>query len=52
MADAAILCPSFYQADVVKHPTPIERWLTRLRRAVIGRLQARREARRLVFADG
>ena len=49
VADAAILCPSFYQADVVTHPTSTERWLTRLRRAVIGRLQARRQARRLSF---
>ena len=49
VADAAVLCPSFYQADVVTNPTRAEARLTRLRRAVIGGLQRRREARRLVF---
>ena len=49
VADAAVLCPSFYQADVVTNPSRTEKRLSRLRRAVIGRLQRRRERRRLVF---
>ncbi len=51
VADAAILCPSFYQADRVHNPGRSERALHRLRRAVIGALQRRRAARRLHPAD-
>ena len=47
VADAAILCPSFYRADVVHNPTKAEAWLDRVRRRWIGWLQARRSARRL-----
>ena len=49
VADAAILCPSFYRADVVHNPGPWERRLAALRARVIGWLQARRAARRLMF---
>ena len=45
VADAAVLCPSFYRADLVHNPNVVERGLDRLRRRVIGWLQARREAR-------
>ena len=52
VADAAVLCPSFYQADVVSNPTGWDRLSARLRSRVIGFLQARRERRRLVFGAG
>ena len=45
VADAAVLCPSFYRADLVHNPGPLERGLDRLRRSVIGWLQGRRAAR-------
>ncbi len=41
VADAAVLCPSFYRADIVQNPRPWDRWLAALRSAVIARLQAR-----------
>ena len=44
VAHAAVLCPSFYRAQIVSNPTRWERLRDRLRGAVIGRLQ-RREAR-------
>ena len=49
MADAAVLCPSFYRADVVHNPGAGEVKRARLRDRVIGWLQARRAARRLSF---
>ncbi|MQT12541.1 indolepyruvate ferredoxin oxidoreductase subunit alpha [Segnochrobactrum spirostomi] len=49
VAEAAVLCPSFYRADVVLNPTRTDRVLARVRAAVIGFLQRRREARRVVF---
>ncbi|WIM09611.1 indolepyruvate ferredoxin oxidoreductase subunit alpha [Enhydrobacter sp.] len=36
VADAAVLCPSFYRADIVQNPTWWNRTLWRLRSAVIG----------------
>lgn len=47
VADAAILCPSFYRADVVNNPGGLERWWAGLRGRLIGWLQARRAARRV-----
>jgi indolepyruvate ferredoxin oxidoreductase alpha subunit len=49
VADAAVLCPSFYRADVVHNPGVWETRLAALRARVIGWLQARRSARRLTF---
>ena len=49
VADAAILCPSFYRADVVHNPTGWERRRAAWRARIIGWLQARRAARRLSF---
>ncbi|RTL71693.1 MAG: indolepyruvate ferredoxin oxidoreductase subunit alpha [Hyphomicrobiales bacterium] len=43
VADAAVLCPSFYRADIVHNPNVFDRLLARLRTRVIGWLQARRE---------
>jgi indolepyruvate ferredoxin oxidoreductase alpha subunit len=50
VADAAVLCPSFYRADVIHNPSRMDRMADRLRRGVVGWLQGRREARRLQFA--
>ncbi len=50
VADAAILCPSFYRADVVHNPGRFEAWRAGVRARVIGWLQGRRSAKRLEFA--
>jgi len=47
VAHAAVLCPSFYQADVIHNPGRVEAWRAGLRRASIGWLQKRRDAKRL-----
>ncbi len=47
VADAAVLCPSFYRADVVHNPTGFETWRAGVRGKVIDWLQTRRDARRL-----
>jgi indolepyruvate ferredoxin oxidoreductase alpha subunit len=49
VADVAVLCPSFYRADVVHNPGAWDRWLAGWRARAIGWLQARRRARRLSF---
>ncbi len=49
VAEAAVLCPSFYRADVIQNPTRFDVWRARLRSAVIGALQRRSEARRVAF---
>ena len=41
VAHAAVLCPSFYRADIIANPTRWDRFLFRLRAAVIGFLQNR-----------
>ncbi|WFU08048.1 indolepyruvate ferredoxin oxidoreductase subunit alpha [Rhizobium sp. CB3090] len=51
VAEAAVLCPSFYRADIIHNPTGWDRFLARMRATVIGWLQARRKAGRIVFAD-
>ncbi len=43
VAHAAVLCPSFYRAEVIRNPTRWDRALHRLRQAVIGRLAGRAE---------
>ncbi|HET6308723.1 MAG TPA: indolepyruvate ferredoxin oxidoreductase subunit alpha, partial [Rhodopila sp.] len=45
VANAAVLCPSFYRADIVENPSRMDRFLARVRGAVIGTLQRRRAAR-------
>ena len=45
VAHAAVLCPSFYRADVVHNPTWWDRALARWRGTVIGWLQRRRAVR-------
>ncbi|MFN3576350.1 MAG: thiamine pyrophosphate-dependent enzyme, partial [Tabrizicola sp.] len=49
VADAAVLCPSFYRADVVHNPSKREKRMAAFRARVIGWLQSRRAARRLDF---
>jgi indolepyruvate ferredoxin oxidoreductase alpha subunit len=48
VAHAAVLCPSFYRASIIDNPGWWDRIKHRLRMAVIGRLQRRRE--RLLLA--
>jgi indolepyruvate ferredoxin oxidoreductase alpha subunit len=52
VAEAAVLCPSFWRGDIVHNPTAFERRMAGLRTRIIGWLQARRDRRRLVFAEG
>ena len=52
VADAAILCPSFYQAEAVSNPRPWERRLAAWRRGLTGALMRRRERGRLQMAAG
>jgi indolepyruvate ferredoxin oxidoreductase, alpha subunit len=51
VADAAVLCPSFYRADTVINSNGWDRFVDGIRRKAIGFLQRRRESRRLTFAD-
>jgi indolepyruvate ferredoxin oxidoreductase alpha subunit len=44
VADAAVLCPSFYRADIVQNPSAWDRALHRLRRRVIGWMAPREQA--------
>jgi indolepyruvate ferredoxin oxidoreductase, alpha subunit len=41
VADAAVLCPSFYRADIVQNPHALDRWLRRWRERAIRWLQGR-----------
>ncbi len=50
VAEAAVLCPSFYRADIIHNPTAVDRLLAGLRAAVIGFLQRRRDKRRVALA--
>lgn len=52
VADAAVLCPSFYRADVVHNPAPLERALSGFTASVISWLQSRRTRRRIEFVQG
>ncbi|CAM2865853.1 indolepyruvate ferredoxin oxidoreductase [Komagataeibacter xylinus] len=49
VADAAVLCPSFYRADTVVNAGWRERWRQRLRTRAVGVLQRWRESRRPVL---
>jgi indolepyruvate ferredoxin oxidoreductase alpha subunit len=51
VAEAAVLCPSFYRADIIFNPTSWDRWLARVRGTVISFLQRLRDDRRLVFPE-
>jgi len=41
VAHAAVLCPSFYRAEVITNPTTWDRFMAQFRGAVIGFLQGR-----------
>ena len=51
VADAAVLCPSFYRADVVHNPGKLESRWAAFRARVIGWLIRRRAARSLSFGE-
>jgi indolepyruvate ferredoxin oxidoreductase alpha subunit len=51
VADAAVLCPSFYRADVISNPNGWDRFLARFRHAVVSWLQRRRTRRELSFRN-
>ncbi|MCV2888774.1 indolepyruvate ferredoxin oxidoreductase subunit alpha [Ruegeria aquimaris] len=51
VADAAVLCPSFYRADLVHNPGRWERLLAGWRSRIITWLQARRARRVLDFGE-
>jgi len=51
VAEAAVLCPSFYKADVIHNPTVLERLRATLRSAFIGFLQRRAQRHRISFAS-
>jgi indolepyruvate ferredoxin oxidoreductase, alpha subunit len=51
VAEAAVLCPSFYRAQIVSNPTRGERLRALLRRGLIRFLQNRRERRRIISLD-
>ncbi len=44
VSHAAVLCPSFFKADIVRNPGRFDRWRQRLRDRVIGRLSGRASA--------
>ena len=46
VADAAVLCPSFYKAHRVHNPGAAERWADRWRRRTVGWLQSRQRRAR------
>ena len=50
VADAAVLCPSFYRADVVHNPGGFELWRARISKRFIGWLMKRRSKGRLTIA--
>jgi indolepyruvate ferredoxin oxidoreductase alpha subunit len=50
VAHEAVLCPSFYKAEVIFNPNAFDRILWRFRSAVIGWLQVRADKRRLKMA--
>jgi indolepyruvate ferredoxin oxidoreductase alpha subunit len=49
VAEAALLCPSFYRADIVHTPGRVEQWIAQLRTWVIRYLQGRRRERWLTL---
>jgi indolepyruvate ferredoxin oxidoreductase, alpha subunit len=45
VAHAAVLCPSFYRADLISNPSRWDRFMFKVRRAVIDLLQRRFDRR-------
>lgn len=48
VSEAAVLCPSFYRAEIIHNPTWWDRFKDRMSMALIGYLQNRRDRRRAV----
>jgi len=51
-AHAAVLCPSFYRADLIYNPSGLDQWLARWRGKVIGYFQRRADRRRPRYEFG
>ena len=51
VASAAMLCPSFYRADIVLNPATLERIWTKFRQRLINWLQELRQRKRLDFQE-
>lgn len=49
VAEAAVLCPSFYRADIIHNPSGFDQFMAKLRGGIIGFLQRRRDRRRLAL---
>lgn len=49
VAHAAVLCPSFYRAKIINNPTGLDKFMDKVRRAVIGWLQRRGDAKRAAY---
>lgn len=50
VAHAAVLCPSFYRADIVNNPSKWDLLIAKVRRSVIGYLQTRRGNRQAQYS--
>jgi indolepyruvate ferredoxin oxidoreductase alpha subunit len=51
VAEAAVLCPSFYRADIIYNPGRRDRFMARIRQMMIGWLQRRRARRQIAFGN-
>ncbi|MBL4618773.1 MAG: indolepyruvate ferredoxin oxidoreductase subunit alpha [Marinicaulis sp.] len=51
-AHAAILCPSFYRADIVYNPTAMDKFAAKIRNSIIGFFQRRSDRRRAKYSFG
>ncbi len=51
-AHAAVLCPSFYRAELIYNPSGADKFLWRLRCAIIGFFQRAADRRRMRFSFG
>jgi indolepyruvate ferredoxin oxidoreductase alpha subunit len=50
VAEAAALCPSFYRAEILHNPNRLDLWLEKVRSAVIGWFEERRQRGRVRLA--
>jgi len=50
VAHAAVLCPSFYRADIVNNPSKWDLFMAKMRQSIIGFLQARRSSRQAQYS--
>ena len=51
-AHAAILCPSFYRAELIYNPGGLDQFMARMRATIIGFLQRRADRRRAKLSFG